>query len=323
MNEFYASGKRTSPVTPDSTSPAQNDRAFKETETKEKEEPLSDDKGADAPVVLVRRKKIVEPVEEPPLFPSADVAYCFHHWNDVGYPLQKHKVDPSTKMFQESIIAIQKALRKHSKEKITQAMTDYKKVLMHPNTWITLNGIGHKVPLFEFFKFTKRTEDAMLTSRIPLTIESWFDECLKGYDHLESEFGTYDSDPNPKVTEAIKKAYQHQIADRPFSVSEINCFIRASKFVLEYHSKNKEKINWNSCLREKVSVSCFAVRLINAIIEDAQDITMIEPTWLCSTRTINSRFPKYMVKHGLMTTGTPPKIVRRGYDPGYAKGEIE
>jgi hypothetical protein len=323
MNEFYTSGKRTSPVISDSTSPAHCDRAFKDKDIKEKEEPLSNDKGADAPVVLVRRQKHVEPVEEPSLFPSAGVELVFNHWNDMGHPLQRHKADPSTKMFQESILAIQKALRKHTKETIMQAMTDYKKILLWDKSWLTLAGIGHKVPLFEFFKFTKRTEDAMLTSRVPLTIVSWFDECLKGYDHLEREFCKYENDPNPKVTERLIHTYQEKVSSRQLSATDVNCFIRATKFVLEYHSKHKEKINWNSCLREKTSISCFAIRLITAIIEDAQDVTIIEPTWLCSARTMNSRFPKYMVKHGLLSVGAPPKIVRRGYDPGYTKGEIE
>ena len=193
---------------------------------------------------FVRRKK------QPSLFPSKDVEECFMFWNTLGYPLAKHKTDITSKIFTESLQNIQKALKKHTVADITQAMANYHKLITATNTTINLAIPGHKVSLPEFFKFSKHTEERMIKQTQMLEIDSWFDECLKGWEHLESTFGRYIKDHHPKITEELKKQYQSKINNRNFSVSEINCFIKAAKFIVEYHNKQLKKINWNSCPQE-------------------------------------------------------------------------
>ncbi len=276
-----------------------------------------------ASLKLVRRKK------QPTLFPSTDAEACFHHWNDLGYPLSKHKIDPSSKTFTTSLQNIQKALKKHSVAEIKEAMTNYHKIIVAPNTSINLMTPGHKVSLHEFFKFSKYTEERMIKQTHMLEIDSWFDECMKGYEHLEKEFGKYAEDNHSKVTEELKRQYKQKIMDRNFSVSDINCFIKAAKLVVEYHTKQLKNINWNSCQSEKISPMLFSRRLIDAVISDAMDVTKIEPTWLCSERTMMSRLPKYLKKCGLLDGDRPIVKLQKGakekykYNPGYIEGEIE
>jgi hypothetical protein len=167
--------------------------------------------------------------------------------------------------------------------------------------------------------------------RDALTFDSWFKECLKDEVTLNAAFGKYDKDANPKVTATLVNEFKSKIMDRNFSVSEYNCFIRASKFIVEYQLKNREKINWNSCLSEKMNHSAFAKRFMKAIMDDAIDVKMIEPSWMCSVRTQESRLPKYLKKIGLLeadvikSTTTVAKAQPKSYkyNPGYQAGEIE
>jgi len=124
--------------------------------------------------------------------------------------------------------------------------------------------------------------------------------------------------------------FKSRVCNRKFSVSEQNCFIKASSFVVQYQLKNREKINWNSCLSEKMNHVAFAKRLMDAVIDDAMDVKLIEPTWLCSVRTQEARLPKYLRKIGLMeaeviktTTVAKAQPKSYKYNPGYQAGEIE
>ena len=206
-------------------------------------------------------------------------------------------------------------------------MANYHKLITATNTTINLAIPGHKVSLPEFFKFSKHTEERMIKQTQMLEIDSWFDECLKGWENLESTFGRYIKDHHPKITEELKKQYQSKINNRNFSVSEINCFIKAAKFIVEYHNKQLKNINWNSCPHEKLSALLFSKRLIDAVLDDSQNKDIIEPTWLCSERTISIRLPKYLKKCGLLDgLKAPVKSLSKGkyqYDPGYTDGEIE
>ncbi len=295
-----------------------------------KEDSLGKDSKESSAAASSAGTKFVRRDRKQSLFPSQSVEDCFNHWNNLGYPLTKHKIEPSSKTFQACLQNIHKALKLHTSEVIKQAMTKYHTLLNLPNTTIVLAAPGHKVSLFEFFKFSKHTEERMIKQTNMLAIDSWFETCLKSMHDIEAEFGKYSADEHPKVTEELQKQYRTKIMDRKFSVSDINCFIKAAKFVVEYQRKNIKEINWNSCASEKISTMLFSRRLIDAVVDDAMDINMIEPTWLCSERTMNSRLPKYLKKCGLLDfVKAPTKILQKGvkekykYDPGYTEGEIE
>jgi hypothetical protein len=310
----------------------------KDKEEKSKEE---DDKGkdslsskeptdVDSPKVVIKRRTV-----QPSLFPNDNVKRLFLHWNNLGSHIAKHLLDPSTKIFHRSVLAIEKALRHNTPDNIASAMDNYSNLLADQNTtmfWPTQSGRpGLIVSLEEFFKFSDYTEERMLKAKEVNIPDSWYKCCLQDYDIIATEYGKYDRDDNPKITEAIKKAYTSAVPAAKITVTDTNFFIRSAKFVLQYHMTNKNKINWNSCLLEKNNPALFAHRLIAAILEDCQDRTMITSSWLFSDRTKTIRLPKYMKKHGLLTSDEitykapirPLQTKKKGYDPGYKDGEIE
>lgn len=275
----------------------------KETKSKETEEEGKDSSSSVAAelqggnkVVLLRRKKSI--------YPCKEAEQVFLHWNNLGDPLASHKENPELKMFQNSMLAIQKELRKHTPEVIMQAMTAYHKTLNNKNTTLFLSKQpGVLVSLPEFFRFSEHTEERMLKGYNPLTIENWFHVARNGAEYLEEMFAKYDKDDNPKITKALITQWKSKVVDAHFKVKEINIFIRSAKLLLEYHQQNKDKINWNSCKPEKLSPTLFAHRVVEACLSGVNgDRQAITPEWLCGPKMYTERMPKYLKKIGMLTS---------------------
>lgn len=283
--------------------------------TEDKEKDSLSSVGASAPEgKFVRRKKNE-------LFGSNLIEEIFNHWNELGYPLSTHKINPSLKTFQNSILAIKKALQVHSSESIKQAMTKYVQLLNNKHTTLFMSKMsGVLVTLPEFFKFAQHTEDRMLKTNDPLHIENWFKTCLKTQEQLESEFAKYDKDDNPKITQSLITEWKKQVSSKALTVREINIFIRSARLMLEYHQKNKDLINWNGSKPEKLSAPMFTHRVVAACLNSANgDTSLLSPEWLCGPKMYTERMPKYLRKIGMLTSEdiksyNAPKSKQKGVD---------
>ncbi len=317
----------------------ETDRVIKETiiskETEDDIKPSSSDTADAVPSgvgnkdEMVSKPPLLKRRQFSPMFPSYDVERIFKHWNNLSDPLPKHRIDANNKTFVNAVAAIQKAMKRYNADDIIMAMDNYSRLINDPLSvfyWPTQrNRPGLIVGLSEFFRFAEFTEERMLKVNDLQMPQTWFSTCVREYNYILNDYGKYERDDNPKVTEALKTYFKDKFNYQVnYSVSDVNCFIRAAKFVIEYHNSNKDKINWNSALQEKQSAVMFSRRLIDCLADNQSPEYMVMPNWLCSFKTQSSRFPGYLRKLGMLDAPvTKPKQIKKGYDPGYSKGEID
>lgn len=271
-----------------------------------KDSSSQDDANASSGTKLVRRQK-----KAPSIFGNDIVEDIFIHWNNLSDPVRSHKLDPETKVFKNAIIAITRALRKHTSDQIKQAMTNYCKLLNDRNTKMyyatQTKRWGLMVSLPEFFEFSPHSEEQMILHNETDIPESWYICCLQSYPEIVELFARYDKDDNPKITEKLEKYYASKIPGYVATVSTRNIFIRSAILVLQYHCKMKDKINWSSCKDEKTYPQLFAHWFIDACIDSANGNTdIISPEWLCGPKMLTERMPKYMRKMGMIASDITP-----------------
>jgi len=257
---------------------------------------------------LIKRTKVVSQDETrtnlvtriKPIYPSEDVKTLYQFWNNLSYPIPNHKENPETKHFQDACKRLSSHLKKYSIDQIKQTMIDYRTLLITDNTVIKLSCPGIIVSLADFFLFNIYTDKALV--KIPQLegVDCWFDECIKGWDYLLNKYSVCIKDDNPEVTKELAKHYREKINNNPPKPEEINIFIRATAKLIAYHNNIKGKLNFNSCPLEKESPKLFAHHMIDAIVSNTQNLTIVKVQWLVTDTHFNDRMTNYFKKIGML-----------------------
>lgn len=246
---------------------------------------------------LVRRK--------PSLFPSKEVESLYLHWNSKQ-GLTTHSLDPNKTIFVSSVKQLVKHLKKYKLEQIKQAIDDYYLMLLDEDCIPDINFQWSKSSLASFFEgFSSYQKEAFSNQDCMGGVDSWFDECIKGYDYLKVKFGKpvkaikCKNDNHQEVSKQIAVLYRNKIKDSTFTDFEMNMIIDAAEDLVNFHFNMKNKIHWSSCVHEKDSVKSFVHHLIDALSEMSDDKSKIQVSWLRG-KMFSERLPLWLKKIGML-----------------------
>lgn len=246
---------------------------------------------------LVRRK--------PSLFPSIEVESLYLHWNSKQ-GLTTHSLDPNKTIFVSSVKQLVKHLKKYKLEQIKQAIDDYYLMLLDEDCIPDIDFQWSKSSLASFFEgFSSYQKEAFSNQDCMGGVDSWFDECIKGYDYLKVKFGKpvkaikCKNDNHQEVSKQIAVLYRNKIKDSTFTDFEMNMIIDAAEDLVNFHFNMKNKIHWSSCVHEKDSVKSFVHHLIDALSEMSDDKSKIQVSWLRG-KMFSERLPLWLKKIGML-----------------------
>jgi len=225
-----------------------------------------------------------------PIDYSHKVQTLFQHWQDLSI-VKHHR--PS-KGRDHGLQQLNRFLHHYSMEDIQKSMSRYKQLLDDEFSILT-NESPYKVGLSEFFGFADHTKMRIKKNYSKLhKVKSWFMECCQeDLSHL-MKMG---KDTYPHITQALKKEYIDKVGPIPNSTQNENTFRKASKFLMDFHSNNKDKLTLQ--LQKKPGI--FAKCLIEYMNSVQTKNGGKHPGWLCGQITWTI-FPKWLEQKGYIDT---------------------
>jgi hypothetical protein len=252
---------------------------------------------------LVRRVKSI--------YPSKQVEILFNYWNSLGNPIKKHQENPETKVFKTSIKLLVKYSNKYDIEEIKKAMYHYHRLINYPNTLLNFKAPGHLVGLPDFFEFSQHINERIVVANagrkpeddILHDVDSWFIECCNDWEYLTGKFDKQPKcafDAYPEVTKELAKQYRERINNCQFTPQEHNMLIKASSKMVNYFNNIKDKLNFSSCPLERDNPKLFTRHMIDSLLANVTDMSIVKVSWLITENHFLSRMPIQLKKIGML-----------------------
>jgi hypothetical protein len=161
----------------------------------------------------------------------------------------------------------------------------------------------HVVSIDTFFKYDKIQKTSMADHNIAKNIDSWFEECIKGWDYLNQKYLRQPKeypDKFPIVTKALKEAWQEY--DFPNSrPQDENNFRKASERFVEFIKGYEGKQIGGGFFDHFSRPETVVKYLVEAIYFETRDQEIeVHTGWLISDTMFNKRLIKYMEDQGVI-----------------------
>lgn len=174
-------------------------------------------------------------------FINSNNKIVFHYWNSLGFPCIKHR-ENNTSANRDAINKIQKTINKYGKIKVMETMDLCKEIFTSYRFEFNLKGIGIKLTLGDFFKYSRYQIERIRTYNKKLydkNIKSWFEECLHGKEYMENKYLTFqEKDPSPNITSALSRSWKKYINQDELDVEDKEAMIRCCKYVIMFAKNN-------------------------------------------------------------------------------------
>lgn len=234
-----------------------------------------------------------------------DIEKVFSFWNSLGFPFRKHR--KGTKKEEVIKREIKQALKKNSARMIFKAIEDLHIFFKADRTVVNLKLPGYQnLSCDKFFHFD--TFDLIQIEKInpKLRVVSWFEESLRGYDHLMERFGKFEEDTFPEITKKIRVAWEAFVESgvaitekQKITMQDESNFRLCAKKLNDFIKSRSDLLLMSS--REKTYPAQTVPYLFHAIIRNSFG-KRVHTGWLVKDFLFNEQFPNYLRDSGLMKT---------------------
>lgn len=155
----------------------------------------------------------------------------FLFWNSLTDPIQHHTLDTKTKVFKNSLEALDRKLNKgFGLDQIKKSMTQYQRLLVMETLRVSSTYKGINVSLKDFLDNPSYYKESLKKHKID--IKSWFDECLLPWSELEDKYSLAYKDKYPEITKELVATWPGE--RRNFTVKEMNIFRKVAERTYNY-----------------------------------------------------------------------------------------
>lgn len=240
---------------------------------------------------LINRKKLRIALQEM-TNPITDrkVQKAIEYWNSKGKPFPHHTIQNS-----KIIKSINRKLRKKIKRdslslsKIVKTIDLYYELITSPLTTVKKVYNMSQFLMFDPYQVPRQKKE---------TVNSWFDECLKGKDYLFKKYARYVKNNHPELTEKIWDIWKKKslyVNNKDPAYMENNFRIAADKIV-RFLGENS---GWLVISRMDKNPLMFVNHIFNAAMSGG-DVKKMRPGSISNDYFFSEILPAYLKQNGFM-----------------------
>jgi len=188
---------------------------------------------------ITQRTQLKKEVKNPLTFQSRNEKVLFNYWNSLGYPFVRHR-PIKNKTTTRGILLLSKAIRKDGEGKIIHAMNVAKEIFSSPWFKHTHTMDARKITLPDFFKYNSAVY-SFVNKKYNFPI-SWYNECLKGVDHMKEKYNLELKDKYPDITEQLEVIWKEYTKEKKLTIEEKNILKKVSEKLIRFCKLNKHNI---------------------------------------------------------------------------------
>lgn len=244
---------------------------------------------------LIPDIKSKKPKIHPLKFSNSATKLLFEYWNRLGHPFIKHQPIWS-KTTSLGIERLNKAIKKDGKEYILRSIEVADEVFK--SSWFRWRiSLGkRKISLPNFFMYDN-SELVRISRQIINCPRSWYKECLKGAEYMESNYSVMFKDKYPHITESLIHIWKVYSTIEPESGVRINNDIIRISVLLHKFCKI-HKLDW-----------LMVIDIIDKMLNEWKTYKPKHLGYLRNKIFWEDQIPKELIRYGVVDKNTKWKSI--------------